>query len=172
MIVAAPRFFRKRTTTIASLFRGNLRVLRLHGPKTSTRRVKGFLRRLPVRCVPHVIARRRFRLTSIFNLGKVRLGKHGPRVPSKCGKRIDHSYRSLRRILGRGSSYGCIFLDPVCSDVSGRNCSSTCSYSALRGTRRTNVVSSGIVTLNNVALRRLPRVTTLNFKNTMLLKSI
>lgn len=171
-MIAAPAFFIRRSGVVATLFRRNLSVLRLEGPRAPTVCSRELLALVPRGCRHHVIARRRFCLGRRFGLVKVRLGTHGPGRPRSCTKRIDYSYRSIRRMGGGGRFCSCIFVDPVCSDVSGIGCCSACATRRLHSTREAGVVSSGIVTLNNVGTSGLLRVGSFKFKKTMVLNSL
>lgn len=171
-MIAAPAFFVRRSGVVATLFRRNLSVLRLEGPRAPTVCSRHLLALVPRECRGHVMARRRFCLGRRFGLVKVRLGDHGPGRPRSCTKRMDYSYRSMRRMGGGGRFCSCIFVDPVCSDVSGIGCCSACATRRLHRTRGSGVVSYGIVTLKNVGRSGLPRVGSFNFNNTMMLKSM
>lgn len=171
-MMAAPAFFMRRSGVVATLFRRKLSVLRLEGPRAPTVCSRHLLALVPRGCRGQVIARRRFCLGRRFGLVKVRLGTQGPGRPRSCSKRVDYSYRSIRRIGGGGRFCSCMFVDPICSDVSGRKCGSPCATRRLHLTTGSGVVSGGIVTLKNVAPSGVLRIGSFKFKNTMILKSL
>ncbi len=172
VLLAPPSFFMRRSGVVATLFRRNLSLLRLHGPSARPMCSRHLLALIPRSCRGRVIMRSRFCLGRRFGLVKVRLGDHGPRTPTGCGNRVDGSFRSVSRLGERGDGFGCTFLDPVFSDVSGSYCATGFSVRALRRTSSRNIVSGQMVTLNKVADSGVRRIESLKFKKIIVLNSL